>query len=172
MRECVKRRVVISVENSTRSYLWEIPFFRELIDEGLLDEVAFQQCMWGSSRNKWSSWYVSTGVLDTLAKTCDNSHQHAGWGVKRIDNKWNFATADEAACPQQLCNEVANLIVHLATQAQVWVAAPPASKRQKTFLSMAAANLEVTIVVRWFQSLRTLKSKKPTSNWSSRRIMP
>lgn len=131
VRECVKRRVVISVENSTRSYLWEIPFFRELIDEGLLDEVAFQQCMWGSSRNKWSSWYVSTGVLDTLAKTCDNSHQHAGWGVKRIDNKWNFATADEAACPQQLCNEVANLIVHLATQAQVWVAAPPASKRQK-----------------------------------------
>ena len=141
VRECVRRDVVVSVENPTRSYLWETPLFRELIAEGLLHEVAFQQCMWGSSRDKWSSWYVSTPLLDGLARVCDGSHQHAGWGVRRIDNKWHFATADEAAYPQKLCDEVAHKIVALANEAAVvWVQPQVQNKRRKTAsVTMAAA---------------------------------
>ena len=141
VRECVARNVLVSVENPTRSYLWETPYFQELIDEGLLHEVAFQQCMWGSARNKWSSWYVSGDVLDTLAKTCDRTHPHAGGGVRRDDNKRHFAAADKAAYPQKLCDEVAMLVSQLATTADVvWVKAEhPPKQRKKVPFSMAAA---------------------------------
>lgn len=55
----IQMNIVVSVENPTRSYLWSTKFFKHLIDSEYLHEVTFQQCMWGSSRNKWSTWYVS-----------------------------------------------------------------------------------------------------------------
>lgn len=137
----IQMNIVVSVENPTRSYLWSTKFFKHLIDSEYLHEVTFQQCMWGSSRNKWSTWYVSHPCFDELALLCDGSHEHEGWTIRKVNGRWHFATADEAEYPQELCNKVSDIILQVAIDAggQQLQTPPKQPKTKNLQLTMAAA---------------------------------
>ncbi|CAE7572657.1 unnamed protein product, partial [Symbiodinium necroappetens] len=38
-------------------------------------------------------------VFDSMQHYCDNKHEHAPWSVQRVNGRWHFATASEAAYP-------------------------------------------------------------------------
>lgn len=137
----MQMNIVASVENPTRSYLWTTKFFKHMIDLGDLHEVTFQQCMWGSSRNKWSTWYVSHSCFDEQAVLCDGLHEHEGWTIRKVNGRWHFATADEAEYPQELCNKVADIILQVAINAggQQLQTQPKQPKTKNLQLTMAAA---------------------------------
>ena len=136
----IRMNVIASVENPTRSYLWSTKFFKELIKSGMLREVTFQQCMWGSKRNKWSTWYVSNSCFDELAILCDGQHEHEGWTIKKVQGKWHFSTSDEAEYPQQLCEKVADILLQQAVNAGVQLLdLQPKVKQPKTMqITMAS----------------------------------
>lgn len=107
----------ISVENPTRSYMWQTKWFQRLIKKFNLFEVKFQQCMWGGKRDKWSSFYTNAKWLLPLEKTCDGSHNHLPWGVGFSDGKFKFNTAEEAEYPPLLCSTIASLAYDAALDA-------------------------------------------------------
>ena len=140
VRVAIANNVCVSVENPTKSFMWATTYFTTLIQEELIFEVAFQQCMWGAKHNSWSSWYVSDALFKRLQKACDNSHEHEPWGLQKSSAGWTAAASNGAAYPQMLCNEVAAIVYDLATQQQVQdVAIPSVTKRAKTSQTVMAA---------------------------------
>lgn len=51
-RAALKAGCYVSIENPSRSYMWETEWMLSLIAEFQLQEIKFQQCMWGSERDK------------------------------------------------------------------------------------------------------------------------
>ena len=91
-----------SIENPTNSLLWWMPAYRELLSFSWF--VNFDACMHGSERLKHTSFLTNVHELNTLAVQCDGKHAHKPWGL--ADGQ--FATAQEAAYPKQLCESVSN----------------------------------------------------------------
>lgn len=81
----------ISIENPSKSYMWQTKWMQRLIKRFNLVEVKFQQCMWGGKRDKWSSFFTSAPWLQHLEKACDGSHSHLPWGVGFADGKFKFS---------------------------------------------------------------------------------
>ncbi len=133
-------KAIVSVENPTRSYLWSTKFFKKLIESGLLREIIFQQCMWGSTRNKWSTWYVSHSCFDEMAILCDGQRQHEGWTIKSVQGKWHFSTSDEAEYPQQLCDKVAEVLLQQAIDAGVQQLEIQQKKKQPKTMQVTMAS--------------------------------
>ena len=107
----------VIIENPLRSYLWDLPTFKSLLDEGCFD-VCLQNCKFSvgeDARAKWSRFRTNIPSLQALKGPCTLKHNHLPWGVKEDGS---FATADEAAYPLQLCFQLAQAIVqHLNTNA-------------------------------------------------------
>ena len=68
-------------------------------------EVVLAMCMFGGKRAKITKLLVSSSDLDSLARECDGSYVHSGWGVSLSHEGWGFATAQEAEYTQTLCDE-------------------------------------------------------------------
>ena len=45
---------------------------------------------------------------------CPGNHEHLPWGAAKVGGKWTFATADEAAYPEELCSKMAKKICRRA----------------------------------------------------------
>ena len=113
MQACFQAGTTVVLENPVRSWLWALlaHYVKQTADEQFkawffnMREVVFAMCMFGGKRAKMTKLLVSTSDLDPLARECDHSHVHAGWGVSLSHEGWGFATAQEAEYTQKLCDE-------------------------------------------------------------------
>ena len=112
--ECLKREILLSDENPTNAYLWLIPPWPDLLVDPRIEANDHQVCMLGGRRAKWSRWMATKGLFTTMRPICDNSHElpHLPWGFvdDALKPGWNFASADEAAYPKELCCRAAQLV--------------------------------------------------------------
>ncbi|CAE7623604.1 bath-40 [Symbiodinium necroappetens] len=97
-----------SVENPERSYMWLLPEWKHLRSQCL--DVVFDSCMWGSCRKKSTRFLTTCVEMLSLAKTCDNKHSHAGWQPVRNKSGVQYATAQEAAYPHELCQAMSSAL--------------------------------------------------------------
>ena len=113
MQACFRVGTTVVLENPARSWLWALLayYVKQTADEQFkawffnMREVVFAMCMFGGKRAKMTKLLVSSSDLDSLARECDRSHVHAGWGVSLTQEGWGFATAQEAEYTQKLCDE-------------------------------------------------------------------
>ena len=138
-RAALKAGCYVSIENPSRSYMWETEWMLSLIAEFQLQEIKFQQCMWGSERDKWTSFFSSCQWLSFLAVSCDGSHSHAAWGVTFQDGGYSFNTAQEAEYPHKLCLAIANAAYDHALKSGCFVANKKTKLNNGLPSSMSAA---------------------------------
>lgn len=124
---------IITVENPTRSYMWETSWFSKLIQKYNLFPVNLQQCMFGGQRDKWSTFYTNDEQFSCMAVSCDRSHNHLPWSVSKSQDGVVFDTASEAEYPQKLCDALTSVVRQSAIQKGITF--DTASKSAKTFLS-------------------------------------
>ena len=76
---CIEHNKFFSIENPTGSLLWKLPCYIELLSRPGVASVDFHACMWGSRRNKRTSFVTNMPQLEVLRKECpnDGSHEHA-----------------------------------------------------------------------------------------------
>jgi hypothetical protein len=100
---------IITIENPTRSWLWELPIIAELYKFCFF--VHLHACMFGGARKKKTSLLTNETGFQSLSIFCDGSHAHEPWGV---DENNEFNTAKGAQYPQGLCDEYCR-VLHFAT---------------------------------------------------------
>lgn len=125
LKQAIRAGAFVSIENPTRSWMWQTQWMLELIDEFSLFPVTFQQCMHGGKRDKWSTFYTNAEWLLPLAKECDGSHVHAPWGITKDGIKYKFNTAEEAEYPPVLCQRIAAAVHSAALSAGIQVVSQP-----------------------------------------------
>lgn len=115
-------RHVVTIENPTDSWLWELPFVTALYSYCFF--VDLHACMFGGSRRKRTSFLTNESKFQVLQIFCDGSHEHAAWGM---DESGNFNTAHEAQYPKRLCHEYCKILDSLrdASHASDTVATEP-----------------------------------------------
>ena len=73
---------------------------QHVIQDPSTNKINFHACMWGSRRNKKTSFLTNSSELESLRKTCNHQKwEHDSWGVKWVKNRWKFATEDECEYP-------------------------------------------------------------------------
>ena len=97
-----------SIEHPRRSLLWHIPAVYRLYAGSW--QLHYQACMHGGGRDKWSTWISNVPELMQLALACSKDHSHLSWGASISEQGPAFATAEEAAYPDLLCNRVAVIL--------------------------------------------------------------
>ena len=130
---------ILSLENPTRSHLWNTTWVSSLITDLGLIPITFQACMHGSKRDKWSTFYVNDSAFSSLAITCDGSHTHLPWTVTKSDNQVNFSTANEAAYPELLCQRLAAIVANIAVSRGVTLIKPIQKKKNANLKSQQRA---------------------------------
>ena len=66
---------VLTIENPTRSWLWELPIILPLLQCCFF--VHLHACMFGGARKKKTSLLTNETEFQALSKFCDGSHVHA-----------------------------------------------------------------------------------------------
>ena len=105
------RAVLFSVENPINSLFWKYGRMPEIRSKPEVESNPFQACMHGGERDKWSDWTATKGLFTSLRMACDKSHTHRPWGFVDSASSWEFATAEEAEYPRQLCDTAAHLVL-------------------------------------------------------------
>ena len=108
--------IACSIENPANSIFWLIPFVVALFRKIGGYETLFHNCCHGGLRRKLTKWWDTHGILGELAAICENdgSHEHLDWKPVTSDNKLNFPTSSEAACPFLLCTRLVDSVkLHL-----------------------------------------------------------
>ena len=100
--------VLWSVENPTRSHMWNTSWYQALCSQQGAFACNFHACMHGGCRKKATTFWTNVQEFHKLALLCDGSHEHAPWGVTA---EGRFATAEEAAYPRVLCRRLAAQLV-------------------------------------------------------------
>ena len=102
--------IPIVVENPLRSYMWLTSPFKE-VEHMLPIQTIFQNCMHGSSRDKWTLLKSSTELPQPLAALRDKKHRRESWQPRTQDGKLCFPAHSEAAYPGLFCQRVAGLLL-------------------------------------------------------------
>ena len=105
--QCIKRKLIVVIENPRNSLYWRTTFFKPL--KNYLRFIAHQACAYGSQRPKHTVLAHNSRRFDSINKSCpgvSKTHIHKPWGV--LPNR-RFATAEEQ--PTQ-CVWLARLPMH------------------------------------------------------------
>lgn len=108
----VRRGILVSVANPSRSYFWlavaalskQFPVLAAAWDS--LESNHFQSCAHGGVDSTWHCWYASANLLCPIRARC--THAHEGETCAPCLN------ATRAACPPLLCDRLATLIKQAA----------------------------------------------------------
>jgi hypothetical protein len=142
---CIENGKLFSIENPTRSIIWEMPQMKTLLDRPETEEIDFHACMWGGKRPKRTAFVTNSKELQSLRKTCNHQkweHESSGVSWSTADNGWKFATEDECEYPTELCQEIARAI---ASEAQIKTCLPPARRKQTSKHSTKTAAERATV---------------------------
>ena len=83
IKSAATQRKLFYIENPTNSIIWEMPLMQRVIQNPSTNKIDFHACMWGSSRNKKTSFLTNSTELESLRKTCAHQKwEHDSWGVK------------------------------------------------------------------------------------------
>ena len=107
-RECQIYNVACAVENPLNSLFWSTTPWCDLHSSTTVFYQTHQACMYGSKRPKWTMLAANFKQIESVNKTCDQSHTHERWGVQRLGNKRIFATSLEVHYPKALCDAISN----------------------------------------------------------------
>ena len=108
----VRRGILVSVANPSRSYFWlavaalskQFPVLAAAWDS--LESNHFKSCAHGGVDSTWHCWYASANLLCPIRARC--THAHEGETCAPCLN------ATRAACPPLLCDRLATLIKQAA----------------------------------------------------------
>ena len=111
------RGAAVSVENPSNSYFWDA--VKELIAKppwlqslwGNMEDNTFQNCMYGSERDKWTTIKATRGLYTKICKKCDRKHQRKSWIPQKAQQGVTFPTSQETAYPKKLCDTMASCLV-------------------------------------------------------------
>ena len=103
----------LSCENPSSSLFWRVAdlLAQDLPDPSAwstLEDVHFHACMWGSSRNKRTTFRATPGLCTGLAAECDGSHEHSSWTPSATAQGVVFPTSGEAEYPRELASAYAS----------------------------------------------------------------
>ena len=110
---CISLGLLVVIENPVTSLYWLTSFFLELKAYCAGHHVDFHSCCHGGQRPKHTRFWVSQQVFGELSVFCDGSHWHKPWTPKRVGNRLQFTTADEAAYPLLLCQRLVHALLEL-----------------------------------------------------------
>jgi len=111
---CMLHNVLISVENPSNSYMWQIWYWQQMLSSDRIFVSDFQACMHGGKRDKWTRFVSNFPQIRTLDAVCDKSHQHEPWGASLTSEGWKFNTAQEAEYPSLLCSRISSIVLDVA----------------------------------------------------------
>ena len=109
---CVSYNILVSIENPLNSLFWQTKPMVELFESCEGFRVVFDSCMMGGQRDKATLWWCNKNIFSPLALRCSRDHQHKNWTpvFDKVNKRFNFPTAEEAAYPEILCDRVENLV--------------------------------------------------------------
>ena len=111
--QCIKRQLVVCIENPRNSLYWKTSFFKPL--RRFLHFTAHQACAYGSLRPKKTVLAHNNEHFDSINKTCPGvsaTHVHKPWGI--VSQTRKFATSEETAYPMQLAYTIAYAFAQVA----------------------------------------------------------
>ena len=80
---CIASGKLFSIENPTNSIIWEMPSMQRVLHDLSTNKVDFHACMWGSGRDKKTSFLTNSTELESLRKTCTHKKwEHQSWEMK------------------------------------------------------------------------------------------
>lgn len=157
--------ILVSIENPKNSYLWDLPWYSNLLSRGFFD-VVFQHCRWNPndmpSRAKWTRIRTNCNQLLNLAGPCTQLHQHLAWGQ---NPDGTFATKNEAEYNDGMCKEMASSfaaavtskgcrLVPSTTNADITATAP--HKRRRGVMGRQPRGKAIPAVISEFGSIATI----------------
>ena len=106
MRACIRLEVPFTVENPTRSWIWQYRAMPNLISR--LHVYDCHMCMHGGLRKKATRLVSNSPDFKGMRRLCDGSHEHLSW--KPVNGE--FVTAAEAVYPAAFCKKLTALAEH------------------------------------------------------------
>ena len=125
-RSLSQRDVCWSIENPTRSLLWQLPRLKHLVQS--TRRVEFDACMFGSMRRKRTAVLSNKSWFQGLAQDCSGGHRHLPWEKRQSTvsrcgpQRWKVPT------PRQLSSVWASLA---AEQCSEQLLSSPMSRKRK-----------------------------------------
>jgi hypothetical protein len=116
LQRVIDRGGYVAVENPKNSYLWLLPWYKELINVEGFSDTEFQHCRWNPElpgRPKWTKIRSNVPQLGRMAGRCTLGHVHLPWGR---DAAGNFATAGESEYPSGMAEETSHCFAAAAQQ--------------------------------------------------------
>ena len=103
-RSAADRGILVTMENPRNSYLWQTPYVLDLQRHVPTAKADFQVCMFGGSRDKWTSILANFPHISQMSICCDGNHRHAAWGKAfDLNNREVWATSLESQYPRKMC---------------------------------------------------------------------
>ena len=102
------RGTLVSVENPSSRYLWPLALKiaaalgLKKVWEQLVD-CQFHACVWGSTRDKRTTFRASANLCESLIAGCDGQHEHESGAPRWDEQGASFPTSEEAECLPKLC---------------------------------------------------------------------
>ena len=120
------RGLVLVIENPRRSLYWRTSAFLKI--KHLFSFTAFQNCAYGSRRDKWtalafSSQHTAFAALNPVCPGTACRATHLAWGNSASASN-GFATSAESAYPVALCREIAHVFAQICKPGAAAVALP------------------------------------------------
>ena len=97
---------VWSVENPSRSYLWQTSYFQQLLQSGEVFRFEYHMCMFGGLRFKRADLLTNCCEFADAIRECDNQHTHLPYSVH--NNR--FDTSLEAEYPKDFCKALVQVV--------------------------------------------------------------
>lgn len=79
-QHCIDNGKLFSIENPTRSIIWEMIGMEKIIARGSVGTINFAVCMWGSGRDEKTSFLTNPKEPGSLQKECTHQKWSTGHG--------------------------------------------------------------------------------------------
>ncbi len=101
-QHCVGKNIWFSIENPSGSIIWELPEYKALLTDARVAKVDFHACMFGSKRDKHTSFGTNCDGLEVLARSATDpipTQRGASSGTKdgNLPPKRNASTHPSSA---------------------------------------------------------------------------
>ena len=116
-RSAAARGILVTLENPRNSYFWQTPYFLGVQQHVCTARADFQLCMYGGSRDRWTSILANYPHVSQMSVRCDGKHLHAAWGKAfDLDGREVWATSLESQYPRKMCISLVHTVLNTLRQ--------------------------------------------------------